>query len=94
MNAPSHKSATKGLREWWASPRRSGVLRLIARWEYRHLRALGLVRVASGIILASLGAFIFSYDAYGWATLFLALGAANLAGGCWLISLASSASAK
>lgn len=29
MDAPAHKAAVKGLREWWASPPRSGMQRLI-----------------------------------------------------------------
>ncbi len=94
MNAPNHNTAAKGLREWWASPPRSGVQRLINPWEYRHLRVFGVMRIAGGIVLTGLGAFILSYSAYGWAALFLVLGAGNLAGGYWYITIARSASPR
>jgi len=94
MNAPNHKSAAKRLREWWASPPRSGVRRLINPWEYRHLRVFGGMHIAGGIVLAGLGALTLSYDAYAWAALFLVLGVANLVGGDWLIGIARSESAK
>jgi hypothetical protein len=91
LNSASHNTATRGLREWWASPPRSGVQRLINPWEYRHLRVAGAARVAGGIIGVGLGLFILSYAAYGWAALFLVLGALNLAGGYWYLSIAASA---
>ena len=52
------------------------------------------MRVASGIALAGIGAFILSYSAYGWAALFLVLGALNLAGGYWYLTIARSASTR
>jgi MFS family permease len=86
MNAPNHKTAAKRLREWWASPPRSGLQRLIIPWEYRHLRVFGVMRMAGGIVAAGIGAFILSYGAYGWAAFFLVVGAANLAVGYWEIT--------
>jgi hypothetical protein len=68
--------------------------RLINPWEYRHLRVFGVTRIAGGIVSAGIGAFILSYNAYGWATLFLVLGALNLAGGYWLLTVARSASTR
>ena len=90
MNAPNDNTAAKRLREWWASPPRSGTQRLINPWVYRHLRVFGVMRIAGGIVAAGLGAFILSYGAYGWAALFLVLGALNLAGGYWYITIARS----
>jgi hypothetical protein len=75
------------------TPRR-GLQRLITPWEYRHLRVFAVMRIASAIVLAGIGAFILSYSAYGWAALFLVLGALNLAGGYWYLTIARSASAR
>jgi len=68
--------------------------RLINPWEYRHLRVFGSMRIAGGVVAAGLGAYILSYAAYGWAALFLLLGALNLAGGYWYIAIARSASPR
>ena len=94
MNPPNDNTARKGLRGWWLSPPRSGPQRLINPWEYRHLRVFGVTRIAGGIVAAGIGAFILSYSAYGWAALFLVLGALNLAGGYWYLTIARSASAR
>jgi hypothetical protein len=47
MNAPNHNTPAKGLREWWASPPRSGLQRLIIPWEYRHLCVFGVLSHAA-----------------------------------------------
>jgi len=94
MNAPNDNTARKGVRGWWLSPPRPGPQRLINPWEYRHLCVFGVMRIAGGIVLAGIGAFILSYSAYGWAALFLVLGALNLAGGYWYLTIARSASAR
>jgi hypothetical protein len=91
MNAPKDNTAPKGLRGWWASPPRSGIQRTIAPWEYRHLRASGVTRFAGGSVLAVGGVLLLSFGAYGWAALFLVLGALNLAGGYWYVTIARSA---
>jgi hypothetical protein len=91
LSSANHDTAPRGLREWWASPPRSGLQRVINPWEYRHLRFAGGARLAGGIIGLGLGLFILTYAAYGWAALFLVLGALNLAGGYWYISIAGSA---
>jgi hypothetical protein len=93
MNTPNDNTAPKGLRGWWASPPRSGTRRLINPWEYRHLQAFGATRLAGGIFLTSAGILILSYHSYKWAALFLVLGALNLGGGVWYLSLARSDSA-
>jgi uncharacterized membrane protein HdeD (DUF308 family) len=68
--------------------------RLISPWEYRHLRASGVTRIAGGIVAAAAGVVCLSYGVYGWAALFLVLGTLNLAGGYWYITIARSASAR
>jgi len=73
------------------APPRTGMRRLIVPWEYRHLRASGVTRIAGGSVLAVGGVLLVSYESYGWAALFLVLGALNLAGGYWYITIARSA---
>jgi hypothetical protein len=92
MNASNDNTAAKGLRGWWASPPRSGMHRLISPWEYRHLRVSGVVRVAGGSVDVGAGVVCLSYRAYGWATFFLVLGALNLAGGYWYLTIDRSVS--
>ena len=93
MTASNNNSFAKSLRGWWLAPPRSGTYRLINPWEYRHLRAFGLTRIAGGSAAAAAGVVCLSYHAYGWGAFFLALGALNLAGGYWYITIARSASA-
>jgi len=94
MTASNDNAAATGLREWWLSPARSGMYRLISPWEYRHLRASGSTRIVGGSVAAAAGVVCLSYRVYGWAAFFLALGALNLAGGYWYMTLARSASAR
>jgi hypothetical protein len=101
MNAqndnPTPRSTTTRWR--WGTPPRSGMQRMISPWEYRHLRGWAGVRIASGIVLAGLGAVTlfggsFSTKAIGWATLFLAAAAANFSFAYWELAIARSASAR
>ena len=69
---------------------RSGWRRLIRPWEYRHLRPFGFVRIAGGCLGVGAATICLSYDAYGWAAFFLVIGALNLAGGAWYVSIANS----
>ena len=94
MNASNDNTAPKGLRGWWASPRRQGIQRTIVPWEYRHLRGSGITRMAAGGLLVVGGVAFLSYGAYGWAALFLVIGALNLGGGYWYLTIAHSASAR
>jgi hypothetical protein len=94
MNAPRDNTARNGLREWWLSPPRPGLHRLINPWEYRHLRVFGVTRIAGGCVAAAAGVVCLAYDAYGWAAFFLVVAALNLAGGCWYITIARSAPAR
>jgi hypothetical protein len=94
MNAPNDNTAGEGLRGWWASPSRSGSHRLINPWEYRHLRFSGATRIFGGSIAAGAGLICLSYGVPGWAAFFLVIGALNLAGGYWYLTIDRSASAR
>ncbi len=91
MHAANDSTARERFRDWWASPPRAGMQRLINPWEYRHLRAFGFTRVAGGLVAAIAGVVCLSYAAYGWAGFFLVIAVLDLAGGCWYISVARSA---
>jgi hypothetical protein len=94
MNAPNGNTAPKGLRGWWLNPPRPGMQRLLAPWEYRHLRFFGGTRIAGGSVAAAAGAICLAYGVYGWAAFFLVIAALNLAGGYWELTIARSASAQ
>jgi hypothetical protein len=94
MNAPNDNSPAKGLRGWWLSPSRPGMQRLIVPYEYRHLRVFGVGRIAGGSVAAAAAVVCLSYGVYGWGAFFLALGALNLAGGSWYLTIAGAASAR
>ena len=94
MNAPNDNTAAQRLRRWWFNPPRPGLQRLIIPWEYRHLRFFGTARIAGGSVAATAGLICLSYGVYGWAAFFLVLGALNLAGGYWYLTIARSASAR
>ena len=76
------------------TPPRTGMRRLIVPWEYRHLRGFGVTRIAGGGVAAAAGVVCLSYGVYEWAAFFLVLGALNLAGGRWYLTIARSASAR
>jgi len=82
--------ATRRLREWWLSPPRSGVQRLIAPPEYRHLRAFGITRAAAGIVATAAGIVCLWYTAYGWAAFFLIVAVLDLAAAWWELTIARS----
>jgi hypothetical protein len=90
MNARNDTTAAKRLREWWLSPPRSGLQRLIPPPEYRHLRAFGITRIAGAVVAAAAGSVCLSYAAYGWAALFLVIAALDLAAGYWELDIARS----
>lgn len=99
MNALKDNTAPKGLRGWWTSPPRSGMRRIIAPWEYRHLRAWAGVRIAFGIVLADLGVVTLSFGGddrktYAWTMVFLALAAAQFSFAFWEMTIARSASPR
>jgi hypothetical protein len=81
------------LRGWWTSPSRSRRRLIISPMEYRHLRPFGRVRIASGIVLTGLSGLTLSFGGndrktYGWASVFLAGAAGNLAYGYWDLKIA------
>jgi hypothetical protein len=99
MNAPNHNTGAGRLRRWWFTPPRPGLQRIIAPWEYRHLRGFARVRIAAGIVLVGLSAVTlvggsFTAEAVGWAMLFLAFAAASFAWAAWDLAIARSASAR
>jgi hypothetical protein len=67
---------------------------VIAPWEDRHLRVFGVGRIAGGSVATAAGLICLSYGVYGWAALFLVLGALNLAGGGSYLNIARSAPAR
>jgi hypothetical protein len=94
MNARNDHTARKGLREWWLTPPRPGLQRVINPWEYRRLRFFGIARTAAGCVAAAAGLICLSYGVYGWAAFFLVVGALALAAGCWFLAIARSAPAR
>jgi hypothetical protein len=68
--------------------------RLIVPYEYRHLRFFGAGRIAGGSAAAAAGVICLAYGVYGWAAFFLVIGALNLGGGSWYLSIARSAPAR
>ena len=69
------------------NPPRPGLQRLINPLVYRHLRPFGVLHVAGGSIAAGAGLICLAYDVDDWAAFFFAIGAANLAGGYWYLSI-------
>jgi hypothetical protein len=94
MNARNDYTARKGLRRWWLTPPRPGLQRLIHPWEYRHLRFFGITRTAAGCAAAAAGFICLAYGVYLWAAFFLVVGALNLAGGYWYLTITRSAAAR
>jgi len=52
------------------------------------------MRIAGGSVAATAGLVCLAYGAYGWAALFLVIGALNLAGGYWYLTIARSSPAR
>ena len=87
MNGPNDNTARRGPRGWWFTPPRPGLQRLINPWEYRHLRAFGVTRIAGGSIAAGAGLICLAYGVYGWAAFFGVIAGLNLAGGYWYLTI-------
>jgi hypothetical protein len=94
MSAFNANTAPKGQRGWWGSPPRRGLQRLISPWEYRHLRAFGVMHMVGGGVAAAAGLICLAYGVYGWAAFFLVIAALNLGGGYWYLTIDRSASAR
>jgi hypothetical protein len=78
---------------------RSGMRRLIAPWEYRHLRVFARVRIAAGIVLVGLGLITLiggslTAKAIGFAALFLVAAAGSFTLAAWELDIVRSASAR
>jgi hypothetical protein len=87
MGASDDNAAPPDPGGWWANPPRPGMQRLINPVAYRHLRPLGVLHIAGGSVAAGAGLICVAYRVYGWAAFFLAIGAANLGGGYWYLSI-------
>jgi hypothetical protein len=94
MNAANDNTPAKGLRGWWLSPPRHGLQRLINPWEYRHLRGCGITRIVGGGVAVAAGVVCLAYGVYGWAAFFLVLGALDIAGGYWYMTIVPPAAAR
>jgi hypothetical protein len=94
MSASNGNTLAKRLGRWWFTPPRPGLQRLIIPYEFRHLRGFGVTRIFGGSVGAAAGLICLAYGAYGWAAFFLLIGAANLAGGYWYLSIDRSAPAR
>jgi hypothetical protein len=94
MNGSNDNTAANRLRRWWLSPTRPGVQRLIHPWGYRHLRAIGTLRIAGGSVAAAAGGVCLAYGGYGWAAFFLVLAVLDIGGGGWYLTLARAAPAR
>lgn len=98
MDPANDNVGATGLREWWLSPPRPGMHRLISPWEYRHLRVAGVTRAAAGgfqlgigLVLVSLGRRAGTSQErrkmYRLSAWFLVPAAGNLAGGYWYATI-------
>jgi uncharacterized membrane protein len=74
------------------APHRTGIRRLIAPWEYNHLRFWAYVRIVAGILLVLLGVILLCFGIW-WGVLPLLASAGNFLMGYWLLTIARSASA-
>lgn len=99
MDAHNGNTARNGLRGWWADPPRSGIRRIIAPWEYRHLRFFARLRITFGFVAVGLAVTTLiaggsGAATYGWTLVFLAVAAVLFSVGYWQLSIARSESAK
>jgi len=95
-NTAHDNTARRRLRQWWASPPRTGLQRIISPWEYRHLRLSAGLRIGGAIALTTLGVITLGFgggtgEAVAWSLVFLLPAAANLACALWELSIAGSA---
>jgi hypothetical protein len=101
MHAQNDNPTPSSTTTWWrwGTPPRSGMRRLIAPWEYRHLRVCARVRIAAGIVLVGLGLITLiggslTAKAVGFAALFLVAAAGSFSLAAWELDIARSASAR
>jgi hypothetical protein len=78
------------------APSRTGMRRLIPRFEFRRLHAMTRVHVVVGTVLAGLGVITlaggsFKAVAIAWAAFFLVLAALQFSVGYWFLAIIRSA---
>jgi hypothetical protein len=81
------------------APSRTGMRRLIPRFEFRRLHAMAYARIVVGIVLTGLGvttlvAGSFEAVAIAWAAVFLVLAAVQFSVGCWYLAIIRSAPSR
>lgn len=94
MNRTVNAAAAERLRDWWLSPPRHGMRRLIAPWEYRHLEGAAAIRIVGGGVATTAGAICLSYGVRRWAAFFFAVAVANFCSAGWEMTIARSTSRK
>jgi len=78
------------------TPSRTGMRRIIPRFEFRRLHAMARVRIAVGTVQAGLGVITlvggsFTAVAIAWAAFFLGLAALQFSVGYWYLAIVRSA---
>ena len=78
------------------TPSRTGMRRIIPRFEFRRLHGMARVRIGVGGALAGLGVITlvggsFTPKAVGWAAFFLVLAALQFSVGYWYLAIVRSA---
>ena len=81
------------------APSRTGMRRVIPRFEFRRLRAMARVRIAVGTVLVGLGVITlvggsFQAAAIAWAAFFLILAALQFSVGYWYLAIVRSAPSR
>lgn len=81
------------------APSRTGMRRIIPRFEFRRLHAMARVHVVAGTVQAGLGVITlvagsFTPKAIAWAALFLVLAALQFSVGYWFLAIVRSAPAR
>ena len=81
------------------APSRTGMRRIIPRFEFRRLRGMARVRIAVGAVGVGLGVITlvggsFTPKAIGWAAFFLVLAALQFSVGYWYLGIIRSAAPR
>jgi predicted MFS family arabinose efflux permease len=76
-------------------PPRTGMRRIIPRFEFRRLQAMARVRIAVGIVLVGLAVVTlvggsYTAEAFGWAAFFLVLAALQFLVSYWYLAIVRS----
>lgn len=81
------------------APSRTGMRRLIPRFEFRRLHAMARVHIVVSTVLVGLGVITlaggsFTPVAIAWAAFFLVLAALQFSVGCWFLAIIRSAPSR